>query len=42
MRYSITPLGKTFREPIDALLAWTTEHLPEIEQARERYDDAED
>ena len=42
VQYSITPLGKTFREPIDALLAWTTEHLPEIEQARERYDDAVD
>lgn len=42
VRYSITPLGKTFREPVDALLAWTTEHMADVEQARERYDDAED
>lgn len=42
IQYSITPLGKTFREPVDALLAWTTTHLPAVERARERFDDEQD
>ena len=38
VEYRITPLGKTMREPVDALLRWTTTHLPEVEAARERFD----
>jgi DNA-binding HxlR family transcriptional regulator len=39
VEYRISPLGKTLREPIDALLAWATTHLPEVEAARDRFDD---
>lgn len=42
VEYRITPLGKTLREPVDALLAWCTAHLPEVEKARDRFDDAPD
>jgi DNA-binding HxlR family transcriptional regulator len=38
VEYRITPLGKTAREPIDALLAWASMHLPEIEHARQSFD----
>ncbi|MBR8740140.1 helix-turn-helix domain-containing protein [Nocardiopsis sp. MG754419] len=38
VEYRITPLGKSFRPPIEVLLAWTATHMPEIERARERYD----
>ncbi|WBQ03464.1 winged helix-turn-helix transcriptional regulator [Kribbella sp. CA-293567] len=38
VEYRITPLGKTLRAPIDLILRWSDDHLPEIEQARERYD----
>jgi DNA-binding HxlR family transcriptional regulator len=40
--YRITPLGKTMRAPIDALLGWADTCLPEIEQARKVYDGAVD
>lgn len=40
VEYAITPLGKTLREPVDALLAWTSAHLAEVEAARDRFDDA--
>lgn len=39
VEYSITPLGKTLREPIDAILRWSDSHLPAIEQARNHYDE---
>ncbi|WP_241387477.1 winged helix-turn-helix transcriptional regulator [Rhodococcus sp. CH91] len=42
VEYRITPLGKTVREPIDALLLWASTHLPRIEQARSRFDDTLD
>lgn len=38
VEYRITPLGKTLREPVDALLAWARTHLPEVEEARDRFD----
>ncbi|MFE7466528.1 winged helix-turn-helix transcriptional regulator [Streptomyces sp. NPDC057499] len=38
VRYGITPLGKTLRQPVDALLAWAAEHLPAIERARDTFD----
>lgn len=40
--YRITPLGKTLRAPIDALLAWADEHLPAIERARDQFDELMD
>ena len=40
VEYRITALGKTLREPIDALLRWSEEHLAEIELARARFDEA--
>jgi len=38
VEYRITPLGKTAREPIDALLGWASAHLKEIERARGLFD----
>lgn len=38
VEYRITPLGKTAREPIDALLGWASAHLQEIERARRLFD----
>lgn len=38
VEYRITPLGKTLREPVDALLRWTTTHMAEVERARARFD----
>ncbi|AOW95119.1 MarR family transcriptional regulator [Rhodococcus sp. WMMA185] len=38
VEYTITPLGKTLRHPVDVLLAWAEEHFPEIEDARTRFD----
>lgn len=38
VQYRITPLGKTMRAPVDALIAWADAHLPSIEQARADYD----
>ncbi|WP_407334924.1 winged helix-turn-helix transcriptional regulator [Dietzia kunjamensis] len=38
VEYRITPLGKTAREPIDALLGWASAHLQEIERARKLFD----
>ncbi|WP_102159407.1 winged helix-turn-helix transcriptional regulator [Zhihengliuella halotolerans] len=37
--YGITPLGKTLRSPVDALLEWADEHLPAIEAARSDFDE---
>lgn len=39
VEYRITALGKTLREPIDALLRWTTVHLPQVEAARARFEE---
>lgn len=38
VQYRITPLGKTAREPIDALLTWASTNLPHIELARQNFD----
>lgn len=38
VEYRITPLGKTLRAPVDAILHWVAEQLPRIDEARERYD----
>lgn len=38
VEYRITTLGKTLRPPIDVIVQWATEHMPEIERAREDFD----
>lgn len=42
VEYSVTPLGRTLREPFAALHAWTVEHGPEIEAARRAFDAREE
>ncbi|WP_432492334.1 winged helix-turn-helix transcriptional regulator [Kineococcus auxinigenes] len=39
VEYRITVLGKTLREPIEALLRWSTEHMPAVEAARDRFEE---
>ncbi len=34
VEYSLTPLGRTLIEPIEALRQWAQAHLQEVEQAR--------
>jgi DNA-binding HxlR family transcriptional regulator len=38
VEYRITPLGKTLRDPVDVLLAWTAAAMPDIERARDAFD----
>ena len=40
VEYRITPLGKTLQDLIDALLNWTTVHMPRVDRARSQYDDS--
>jgi DNA-binding HxlR family transcriptional regulator len=42
VEYRITPLGRTLQEPFLALCAWTFNHLDEVEQHREAFDEASD
>lgn len=42
VRYAITPLGKTLRDPVDVVLQWAAEHMPTIDQARRNFDAEED
>lgn len=42
VEYRITMLGKTLRDPVDAILTWSDDHLDEIERARARFDDEAD
>jgi DNA-binding HxlR family transcriptional regulator len=42
VEYRITPLGKTLREPVEAILRWSDEHLDAIAGAQRRYDDTVD
>ncbi|MYS85784.1 winged helix-turn-helix transcriptional regulator [Embleya scabrispora] len=42
IRYRITPLGKTLRPPVDALMAWASENMPAITHAREAFDTREE
>lgn len=38
VEYRITPVGKTLRTPVDALLDWANTHMTQIEHAREAFD----
>lgn len=42
IEYRITPLGKTLRSPIDALLEWVAAHTQSVAEARSRFDDESD
>jgi DNA-binding HxlR family transcriptional regulator len=42
VEYRITPLGKTLREPVEAILRWSDEHLDALIAAQRRYDGAAD
>ncbi|MBE9180571.1 helix-turn-helix transcriptional regulator [Oculatella sp. LEGE 06141] len=37
VEYSLTPLGETITEPLEALCHWAMLHFPEVEIARTRY-----
>lgn len=39
IEYSVSPLGKSMRAPVDILLAWTVEHTQEIVHAQNLFDD---
>jgi DNA-binding HxlR family transcriptional regulator len=34
--YRLTPLGRSLREPLEALCAWAERHMPEIQASRAR------
>ncbi|GAA4478879.1 winged helix-turn-helix transcriptional regulator [Gluconacetobacter asukensis] len=38
VEYEITPLGRTLQDPLKALYAWTYAKMPEVEQARQAFD----
>ncbi|MFY0409486.1 winged helix-turn-helix transcriptional regulator [Solicola sp. PLA-1-18] len=38
VEYTITPLGKTLRRPVDVLLEWAASSMDDIERARDRFD----
>ncbi|MEU3310664.1 winged helix-turn-helix transcriptional regulator [Nocardiopsis sp. NPDC055551] len=42
VEYRISALGNTLQELIDALFGWATAYMPEVDQARERFDDEHD
>jgi DNA-binding HxlR family transcriptional regulator len=35
--YSLTPLGRSFLEPLDTLIRWADDHHATIRKARESY-----
>jgi len=39
VQYEITPLGRTLQPPFRALYAWTIAKMPEVEQARQTFDE---
>lgn len=39
VEYRMTPLGKSARKPVDALLLWASENLQQIERSRMAFDD---
>ena len=36
VEYSLTPLGRTLTEPLEAICQWAEKHLAELESARSR------
>ena len=39
VEYRVAPIGDSLNELVDALLRWTTLNMPEVERARERFDE---
>ncbi|GIM93774.1 transcriptional regulator [Paractinoplanes toevensis] len=39
VEYELTPLGHTLRGPLKALTEWSVQHIEEVLDAREEYDD---
>lgn len=39
IEYRITPLGRTLRPPVHAMLEWAVDHLDAVEAARCHYDE---
>ncbi|KAA9130383.1 winged helix-turn-helix transcriptional regulator [Microbacterium caowuchunii] len=42
VEYRISTLGKTLQDLIDALLGWSSDHLPAVRAARASFDRSED
>jgi DNA-binding HxlR family transcriptional regulator len=40
VEYNLTPMGESFREPVNVLGHWAIENLATIDAARARFDDA--
>lgn len=38
VEYSLTPLGRSLTEPLQAICLWAEKHLPELQAARARAD----
>lgn len=38
VEYSLTPLGQSLLTIVDALIAWSGEHISDVEQARLHFD----
>lgn len=38
VEYSITPLGESFKIPLQALFQWSATHATQIESAKQRFD----
>ncbi len=41
VEYSLTELGLTVTEPLEAMRHWTEHHLPDVRAARRRFDERE-
>ena len=39
VEYELTPLGETLRGPLKALTDWSVQHIKEVLEAREEYDE---
>ena len=39
VEYELTPLGETLRGPLKALTDWSVQHISEVLEAREEYDE---
>lgn len=42
VEYRLTPLGRSLQDLLDALLHWTTTTLPDVDRARDRFDEREE
>ena len=40
--YQLTPLGRTLREPLQALRLWAESYVDDVQEAQDRYDAAAD